>query len=31
MMRSLATSAHTLVVTEVDYHGVDPVRRAAKL
>jgi 2-oxoglutarate dehydrogenase E2 component (dihydrolipoamide succinyltransferase) len=31
MMRSLATSAHTLVVTEVDYHGVDPVRRAARL
>jgi 2-oxoglutarate dehydrogenase E2 component (dihydrolipoamide succinyltransferase) len=31
MMRSLATSAHTLVVTEVDYHGVDPVRRRAGL
>jgi pyruvate dehydrogenase E2 component (dihydrolipoamide acetyltransferase) len=31
MMRSLATSAHTLVATEVDYHGVDGVRRAAGL
>ena len=31
MVRSLATSAHTLVVTEVDYHGVDGVRRAAQL
>jgi pyruvate dehydrogenase E2 component (dihydrolipoamide acetyltransferase) len=31
MVRSLATSAHTLVVTEVDYHGVDPVRRRAGL
>src|SRR5262249_54049125 len=31
MVRSLATSAHTLVATEVDYHGVDPIRRAAKL
>jgi pyruvate dehydrogenase E2 component (dihydrolipoamide acetyltransferase) len=28
MVRSLATSAHTLVATEVDYHGVDAVRRA---
>jgi 2-oxoglutarate dehydrogenase E2 component (dihydrolipoamide succinyltransferase) len=31
MMRSLATAAHTLVVTEVDYHAVDGVRRAAGL
>jgi pyruvate dehydrogenase E2 component (dihydrolipoamide acetyltransferase) len=31
MVRSLATSAHTLVVTEVDYHRVDPVRRASRL
>jgi 2-oxoglutarate dehydrogenase E2 component (dihydrolipoamide succinyltransferase) len=31
MMRSLATSAHTLVAVEVDYHQVDPVRRAAGL
>jgi pyruvate dehydrogenase E2 component (dihydrolipoamide acetyltransferase) len=31
MVRSLATSAHTLVATEVDYHGVDSVRRAAGL
>ena len=31
MMRSLATSAHTLVVVEVDYHAVDAVRRAAGL
>jgi 2-oxoglutarate dehydrogenase E2 component (dihydrolipoamide succinyltransferase) len=31
MVRSLATSAHTLVATEVDYHEVDPVRRQAGL
>ncbi len=31
MMRSLATSAHTLVVIEVDYHAVEAVRRAAGL
>ncbi|MCU1350917.1 MAG: dihydrolipoamide acyltransferase, partial [Acidimicrobiales bacterium] len=31
MMRSLATSAHALVVTEVDYRTVDEVRRAAGL
>jgi 2-oxoglutarate dehydrogenase E2 component (dihydrolipoamide succinyltransferase) len=31
MVRSLATSAHTLVVTEVDYHGIEPVRAAARL
>ncbi len=31
MMHSLATSAHTLVVVEVDYHTIDPVRRAAGL
>ena len=31
MVRSLATSAHTLVATEVDYHQVDPVRRRAAL
>jgi 2-oxoglutarate dehydrogenase E2 component (dihydrolipoamide succinyltransferase) len=31
MMRSLATSAHTLVVVEVDYHALDVVRRAARL
>ncbi len=31
MVRSLATSAHTLVATEVDYHGVDGVRRAVGL
>jgi 2-oxoglutarate dehydrogenase E2 component (dihydrolipoamide succinyltransferase) len=31
MVRSLATSAHTLVATEVDYHGVDGIRRAAQL
>jgi 2-oxoglutarate dehydrogenase E2 component (dihydrolipoamide succinyltransferase) len=31
MLRSLATAAHTLVVTEVDYAGVDRARRAAGL
>ena len=31
MVRSLATSAHTLVATEVDYYHVDPVRRRAGL
>jgi 2-oxoglutarate dehydrogenase E2 component (dihydrolipoamide succinyltransferase) len=31
MVRSIATSAHTLVATEVDYAGVDPVRRAGAL
>jgi pyruvate dehydrogenase E2 component (dihydrolipoamide acetyltransferase) len=31
MVRSLATSAHTLVATEVDYHHVDPIRRRAGL
>jgi 2-oxoglutarate dehydrogenase E2 component (dihydrolipoamide succinyltransferase) len=31
MVRSLATSAHTLVAAEVDYHRVDPVRRRAGL
>jgi 2-oxoglutarate dehydrogenase E2 component (dihydrolipoamide succinyltransferase) len=31
MVRSRATSAHTLVATEVDYHGVDAVRRSAGL
>ncbi len=31
MVRSLATSAHTLVVTEVDYGAIDPVRAAAGL
>jgi 2-oxoglutarate dehydrogenase E2 component (dihydrolipoamide succinyltransferase) len=31
MIRSRQTSAHTLVVTEVDYFGVDPVRRRAGL
>ncbi len=30
MIRSKATSAHTLVVLEVDYEGVDRVRLAAK-
>ncbi len=30
MVRSLATSAHTLVVGEVDYHNVDMVRNQAK-
>jgi len=30
MVRSLATSAHTLVVVEVDYDTVDRVRRPAK-
>ena len=30
MVRSKATSAHTLVVVEADYEGVDRVRRAAK-
>ena len=30
MVRSKATSAHTLVVTEVDYEGVERVRRSAK-
>src|SRR5205085_4377832 len=28
MVRSKATSAHTLVVVEVDYHGVDKVRKS---
>jgi 2-oxoglutarate dehydrogenase E2 component (dihydrolipoamide succinyltransferase) len=31
MLQSIATSAHTLVVTEVDYHGLEPVRVAAHL
>jgi pyruvate dehydrogenase E2 component (dihydrolipoamide acetyltransferase) len=31
LTRSLATAAHTLVVTEVDYAGVDAVRRRARL
>jgi pyruvate dehydrogenase E2 component (dihydrolipoamide acetyltransferase) len=31
MVRSQATSAHTLVAAEVDYHGVEPVRAAAHL
>jgi 2-oxoglutarate dehydrogenase E2 component (dihydrolipoamide succinyltransferase) len=31
MLRSLATSAHTLVATEVDYSGVESVRAAARL
>jgi 2-oxoglutarate dehydrogenase E2 component (dihydrolipoamide succinyltransferase) len=31
MVRSLATSAHTLVGTEVDYFRLDPVRRSAGL
>ena len=31
MLRSLGTSAHTLVVTEVDYSAVDRARRAAGL
>jgi pyruvate dehydrogenase E2 component (dihydrolipoamide acetyltransferase) len=31
LTRSLATAAHTLVVTEVDYAGVDVVRRRAGL
>ena len=31
MVRSLATSAHALVAIEVDYHGVDGVRRTAGL
>jgi 2-oxoglutarate dehydrogenase E2 component (dihydrolipoamide succinyltransferase) len=31
MIRSLRTSAHTLVGTAVDYHALDPVRRAAGL
>ncbi len=31
MLRSLATSAHTLVVTEVDYSAVDRARRRAGL
>jgi 2-oxoglutarate dehydrogenase E2 component (dihydrolipoamide succinyltransferase) len=30
MVRSKSVSAHTLVVTEVDYHGVERVRRAEK-
>jgi pyruvate dehydrogenase E2 component (dihydrolipoamide acetyltransferase) len=30
MVRSKATSAHTLVVMEVDYHNVDKVRAAVK-
>ncbi|HEX6597424.1 MAG TPA: dihydrolipoamide acetyltransferase family protein [Acidimicrobiales bacterium] len=30
MIRSQATSAHVLVATEVDYAGVDKVRKAAK-
>jgi len=30
MVRSKATSAHTLVVVEVDYEGVDKVRRAVR-
>ena len=31
MNRSLATAAHALVAVEVDYHALDPVRRAAGL
>src|SRR6185295_321671 len=31
MVRSLRTSAHTLVGTAVDYHALDPVRRSAGL
>ena len=31
LTRSLATAAHTLVVTEVDYASVDAVRRRARL
>jgi pyruvate dehydrogenase E2 component (dihydrolipoamide acetyltransferase) len=31
MVRSLTTSAHTLVATEVDYHQLEPVRRKAGL
>lgn len=31
MARSLATAAHALVAVEVDYHALDPVRRAAGL
>ncbi|MCU1497416.1 MAG: dihydrolipoamide acyltransferase [Acidimicrobiales bacterium] len=31
MSRSLATAAHALVAVEVDYQGLDPVRRAAGL
>jgi pyruvate dehydrogenase E2 component (dihydrolipoamide acetyltransferase) len=31
MLRSLATSAHTLVATEVDYRAIDGVRRPAAL
>ncbi|HEX9260606.1 MAG TPA: dihydrolipoamide acetyltransferase family protein, partial [Acidimicrobiales bacterium] len=31
MMRSQATSAHTLVVVEVDYAELEPVRKQAKL
>lgn len=31
MVRSLRTSAHTLVGTQVDYHHLEPVRTAAKL
>lgn len=31
MVRSLATSAHALVVVEVDYHAIEPVRKAAGL
>lgn len=31
MIRSLRTSAHTLVGTSVDYHALDPVRRGAGL
>ena len=30
MIRSQATSAHTLVVIECDYEGVEKVRRAQK-
>jgi 2-oxoglutarate dehydrogenase E2 component (dihydrolipoamide succinyltransferase) len=31
MVRSLRTSAHTLIGTAVDYHAIDPVRRAEGL
>jgi 2-oxoglutarate dehydrogenase E2 component (dihydrolipoamide succinyltransferase) len=31
MVRSLATSAHTLVAAEVDYHAVEPARAVAHL
>jgi len=31
MVRSLHTSAHTLVVTQVDYHNVEPARRSSGL